>query len=55
MHNRLQLPVVGQFDRVTPAMAAGVAKTLWSMQDMVGIIEEWEARHAPRLADRLVG
>jgi IS1 family transposase len=41
--------------RVTPAMAAGIAKKLWSMDDMVGVIEEWEARHAPRLADRLVG
>jgi hypothetical protein len=41
--------------RVTPAMAAGLTKTLWSLMDLVGIIEEWEARHAPRLADRLVG
>jgi IS1 family transposase len=40
--------------RVTPAMAAGVTKTLWSLTDMVGVIE-WEERHAPRLADRLVG
>ena len=41
--------------RVTPAMASGVAKTLWSIMDLVNIVEEWEARHAPRLADRLVG
>jgi IS1 family transposase len=41
--------------RVTPAMAAGVTKTLWSLVDMVEVIEEWEARHAPKLADRLVG
>jgi IS1 family transposase len=41
--------------RVTPAMAAGVTNTLWSLADMVQVIEEWEARHAPRLADRLVG
>jgi IS1 family transposase len=41
--------------RVTPAMAAGVSKTLWSLMDMVSMIEEWEARHAPRRANRLVG
>jgi hypothetical protein len=29
--------------RVTPAMAAGVSKTLWSMDDVVAMIEEWEA------------
>ena len=41
--------------RVTPAMAAGLTTTLWSLMDMVRVIEEWEARHAPKLADRLVG
>jgi IS1 family transposase len=41
--------------RVTPAMAAGVTHRLWSITDMVRIIEEWEARRAPNLADRLVG
>jgi hypothetical protein len=29
--------------RVTPAMAAGVSKTLWTMDDLVKIVEEWEA------------
>jgi hypothetical protein len=29
--------------RVTPAMAAGVSKTLWSMDDMVAMVEAWEA------------
>lgn len=29
--------------RVTPAMAAGVSKTLWSMDDMVKMVETWEA------------
>jgi hypothetical protein len=29
--------------RVIPAMAAGVSKTLWSMDDVVKIVEEWEA------------
>jgi IS1 family transposase len=41
--------------RVTPAMAAGVTKTLWSPLDMVSVIEECEARWAPKLADRLIG
>ncbi len=41
--------------RVTPAMAAGVTATLWSLIDLVAVIEEWEARRAPKLADRLVG
>jgi hypothetical protein len=27
----------------TPAMAAGVSKTLWSMDDIVKVVEEWEA------------
>jgi IS1 family transposase len=29
--------------RVTPAMAAGVSQKLWSMDDVVVMIEEWEA------------
>ena len=42
--------------RVTPAMAVGVTQTLWSLTDMVRVIEDWEkARRAPRLGDRLVG
>jgi hypothetical protein len=32
--------------RVTPAMAAGVSKTLWSMDDVVKVVEEWEDNHA---------
>lgn len=28
--------------RVTPAMAAGMSKTLWSMDDVADMIEEWE-------------
>jgi hypothetical protein len=28
--------------RVTPAMAAGVSKTLWTMDDVVQVVEEWE-------------
>ncbi len=44
--------------RVTPAMAAGATKTLWSLTDMVRVIEEWEAAKAGErsaLGDRLVG
>ncbi len=29
--------------RVTPAMEAGVTKTLWSLEDIVRIVDEWEA------------
>jgi hypothetical protein len=32
--------------RVTPAMAAGVSTTLWSMDDVVAMVEAWEARSA---------
>ena len=31
--------------RVTPAMAAGVSKTLWTMGDVVRMIEQWEESH----------
>ena len=29
--------------RMTPAMAAGVSKVLWSMDDVVAVVEAWEA------------
>jgi hypothetical protein len=29
---------------VTPAMAAGVTKKLWSIGDMVAVLEAWEKR-----------
>ncbi len=29
--------------RVTPAMEAGVTDRLWTLEDMVGIVDEWEA------------
>ena len=32
--------------RMSPAMAAGVSKTLWSMDDVVAMVEAWEARVA---------
>jgi IS1 family transposase len=41
--------------RVTPAMAAEVETRLWSMEDVVALIDEREERRAARLRDRLVG
>ncbi len=41
--------------RTSPAMAAGIETRLWSMEDVVRLIEEHAERRAPRLADRLVG
>jgi IS1 family transposase len=41
--------------RVTPAMAAGIETRLWSMEDLVAIIDEYAERTTPNLADRLVG
>src|SRR3954467_6368656 len=41
--------------RTSPAMAAGIETRLWSMEDVVRLIDEQAERGAPRLADRLVG
>jgi len=41
--------------RITPAMAAGVTTKLWSLIDMVRVIEDREAERVAKLADRLVG
>jgi predicted dithiol-disulfide oxidoreductase (DUF899 family) len=30
--------------RCTPAMAAGVTKTSWELEDMVKVLEDWEAQ-----------
>lgn len=41
--------------RVTPAMAAGVTNTLWSLSDMVRVIDEWAMARSAKPGDRLVG
>ena len=41
--------------RVSPAMAAGIDSRLWSVENVLAMIDEYAERSAPRLADRLVG
>jgi hypothetical protein len=42
--------------RITPAMAAGVTTTLWSLTDMVRVNEEWETHASAKAAgETLVG
>jgi hypothetical protein len=36
-------------------MAAGIEPRIWSVEDVVVMIDEYAERTAPRLADRLVG
>jgi hypothetical protein len=40
---------VHQTLRVTPAMEAGVVDTLWSMDDMLRVVEEWESRQPKKI------
>ena len=47
---------VHQSLRVTPVMAAGVTTTLWSITDMVKVIDEWETSRSVKInGDMLVG
>ena len=41
--------------RIPPAMAAGVSTKLWSLTDMVRVIDEWEMARATKPGDWLVG
>jgi IS1 family transposase len=41
--------------RVTPAIAAGVTSKLWSLTDMVRVIEDWETGRSANPGDRLIG
>ena len=41
--------------RTSPAMAAGIEKRPWSMEDVVAVIDEWKQRTVANLADRLIG
>jgi hypothetical protein len=42
--------------RITPAMAAGVTTKLWSLTDMVQIIEDWEAARSLKISgETMVG
>ena len=41
--------------RVSPAMGAGIDSRLWSVENVVAMIDEYAERSAPRLPDRLVG
>jgi hypothetical protein len=38
--------------KVTPAMEAGVTDRLWSLADVVGIVDEWEAVQEKSLRSR---
>jgi hypothetical protein len=42
--------------RMTPAMAAGVTSQLWSLTDMVRVIEDWEAARSLKISgETMVG
>jgi hypothetical protein len=41
---------------ITPAMAGGVSDTLWSLTDMVRVIDDWEAAWSAKTSGKaLVG
>ena len=42
--------------RLTPAMAAGVTDTLWSLTDLVRVIEDWGAARSLKISgETMVG
>jgi len=43
---------VHQSLRITPAMAAGVTPKLWSLTDMVRVIEDWEIARSLKISDK---
>lgn len=46
---------VHQTLRVTPAMEAGLTDKLWTLADMVAVLEEWESRQPKEKVGRKVG
>jgi hypothetical protein len=40
--------------RVTPAMAAGVTPKLWSLTDMVRVIENWEVARSLKISGEMM-
>jgi hypothetical protein len=47
---------IHQSVRLTPAMAAGVTDTLWSLTDMVRVIEDWGAARSLKISgETMVG
>src|ERR1700739_1732038 len=43
---------IRQTVRVTPAMAAGVTTKLWSLTDMVRVIEDWEIARSLKISGK---
>jgi hypothetical protein len=40
--------------RMAPAMAAGVTSQLWSLTDMVRVIEDWEAARSLKISGETI-
>jgi hypothetical protein len=45
----LQFRPIHQTLRTPPAIAAGVTDTLWSLEDIVRIVDEWEAEQKTKI------
>ena len=43
---------VDQSLRITPAMAAGVTPKLWSLTDIVRVIEDWEIARSLKISGK---